>query len=94
MTEYTDLNLGQGVKTESFPWREHEYAGLIYHHSAPDGHRCTAGIMFDLPGVRDAFPAIPLWTVESWTPLTVIPAVTCETCGTTGEIRDGAWMAE
>jgi len=101
-TEF-DLDLGHGVKAN---WRgggEHDRAGLLEYHQC-DGGICRSGglpgglcggsILFDLPGMREAYPGRELWTVEQQEPLTLSPSVRCGCRGCThhGWIRGGRWV--
>lgn len=86
------LDIGHGVTIEFTSWGAHERVGLIEHHSTPNGEPCDGGgVLFDLPGVREAFPGRALWKVESWVPLTLAPSLLCSRCGHHGWIRDGRW---
>lgn len=55
---------------------------------------CGGGVLFDLPGVREAFPGRALWTVESEDPLTIAPSIACShpECTHHGFIRGGLWV--
>jgi hypothetical protein len=87
------LDLGHGVELKFTSWADHDRAGFIESHDRPDGQgRCEGGGMFDLPGVRDAFPERALWTVESWEPLTLSPSLLCRVCGNHGFVRSGIWV--
>jgi hypothetical protein len=89
----TVLDLGGGVEIEWTSWADHEKVGFIETHDRPDGSgRCSGGVLFDLPGVRDAFPGRPVWTVESWEPLTLSPSLLCRICSNHGWIRQGRWV--
>lgn len=85
------IDLGHGVRIVFTTWRRHERAGLLEEHTAPAGHRCGGGILFDLEGVREAFPDRPVWTVQQWDPLTLSPSLLCE-CGHHGWIQNGKWV--
>jgi hypothetical protein len=56
------------------------------------GNGCKSMAMFDLPAVRQVFPDRPVWTVESWDPLTLSPSLLCKLCGDHGFIREGRWV--
>ena len=87
------LDLGSGVQIEWMAWADHEQVGFIETHDRPDGSdRCSGSVLFDLPGVAEAFPDRPLWRVESWEPLTLSPSVQCRTCGHHGHVREGIWV--
>lgn len=83
------LDLGHGVRIEWSSWADHDKVGFHETHDRPDGTgRCIGGrVLFDLPGVREAFPDHPLWTVESWEPLTLSPSLLCRSCGNHGWVR-------
>jgi hypothetical protein len=83
--------LGHGVRIVFTTWRRHDPVGLIETHPAPDGDRHSAGVLFDLPGVAEAFPDRPLWTLEQLDPLTLSPSLQCKDCGHHGWIRAGRW---
>jgi hypothetical protein len=84
-------DIGYGVLILFTSWRKHAKAGILHEHPTPDGDRHMGGIKFDLPGVAEAFPGDPLWTVESWEPLTLSPSLRCRDCGHHGWIRSGRW---
>ena len=85
------IDLGHDVRVVFTSWREYEHVGLIEEHLTPQGERCGGGIMFDLPGVAEAFPDRPLWTLCSVDPLTITPSLQCTGCGHHGWIVDGVW---
>lgn len=87
------IDLGHGVTFQFTSWRDIAKAGFIERHPRPDnGEQCFGSVIFDLPGVREAFPNRPLWTLESIDPLTISPSVLCTVCGHHGFIRDGEWV--
>lgn len=90
--EVRPVDLGYGVMVEYMRWRGHDKAGLIRTHPAPGGGQCESSAMFDLPGVREAFPNAAVWQVEQWEPLTLSPSLLCRACGHHGWIRDGRWV--
>lgn len=55
---------------------------------------CGGGVLFDVPGVREAFPGRALWRIEQAAPLTLTPSIACSHPGCThhGWIRDGIWV--
>ena len=68
-------------------------AGANVHHPRKDGPgECDAFIQFDLPATQAAFAGQPLWTVQSWEPLTLSPSLLCTECGDHGFIREGRWV--
>lgn len=83
-------DLGHGVRIAFTTWHEHDPVGLIEEHTDPTGHRCGGGILFDLPGVREAFPNRPVWTLVTVDPLTITPSLLCD-CGHHGWIKNGRW---
>jgi len=85
------LDLGHGVTAVFVSWRRFEQAGVIETHNCVDGERKSGGIMFDLPGMREAFPGRPLWALVSLEPLTITPSVLCSECGHHGYIKNGRW---
>lgn len=96
------VDIGHGVQIRYTSWDQHERVGLIEYHQCaggncrePDGSAglCGGGVLFDLPGVREAFPDRELWTVESVDPLTLSPSLQCgcRGCGHHGYIRGGQW---
>lgn len=89
----TGMDIGHGVTISWTSWGVHQHAGLIEFHTQPDGTQCFGGgVLFDLPGVREAFPGRPVWTVEKWEPLTLSPSLLCTVCGHHGWIREGRWV--
>jgi hypothetical protein len=90
MSEVFDL--GHGVTIEYTSWADHEKVGLLRTHPKPDGTTCTSGLLFDLAGVREAFPDRALWQVEQWDPLTLSPSLLCRECQHHGWIRAGRWV--
>lgn len=87
------IDLGSGMSVVWTRWHDHERVGLIETHVTPDGDRHSGGILFDLSGVREAFPNRPVWTVERWEPLTLSPSIQCTDCGRHGWIREGRWAS-
>lgn len=88
------IDIGHGVTIEYTGRYGHEGTyGLMYDHPdlSPNG-RCGGAVLFDLPGVREAFPDSALWTVESWEPLTLSPSLLCTACKHHGWIRAGRWV--
>jgi hypothetical protein len=65
--------------------------GGIIRHQRDDGTMCEGAIWFDCQQTRDHFPGHPMWTVQSWEPLTCAPSVACH-CGDHGFIREGKWV--
>jgi hypothetical protein len=100
------VELGSGVTIQWTSWGQHERVGFIEYHTCQGGScngedhygagpgMCGGGVMFDLPGVREAFPHRALWTVQSWEPLTLSPSIACGCKGCThhGYVRDGVWV--
>jgi len=86
------IDLGRGVTITYTRWGAHDKVGLLEEHKRPDGTPCEGGVLFDLPGVREAFPDRALWQVESWDPLTLSPSLLCRRCGHHGWIREGRWV--
>lgn len=66
------------------------YAATI-RHNTPAGTPCMGGITFDSDVARRIEPGKPMWTVQSWDPLTIAPSLLCS-CGDHGFIRDGRWI--
>lgn len=98
-----DLNLGHGVTAVFTSWREHDPAGLIEYHLCSGGNcrnedgtpgQCGGGVLFDLPGVKEAFPNRDLWEVRSLEPLTLWPSLQCgcHGCDHHGWINGGKWQ--
>lgn len=96
------VDLGHGVAIEYTAWRDHDPVGLIEWHpcgagrcrGADGGAACGGAVLFDLPGVADAFPGRPLWQVVAADPLTLVPSLLCGCpgCGHHGYVRDGLWV--
>ena len=102
MMRAPDLELGHGVSVVFTAWGPHDPAGLMEFHLCAGGNcrapgggpgQCGGGILFDLQGVREAFPNRDLWTLESLEPLTVSPSLQCGCpgCAHHGWIRQGRW---
>lgn len=89
------IDIGHGVEISFTSWGTYDRVGLIEWHRTPDGRECSGGfgasVLFDLPGVREAFPNSPLWLVASFDPLTLTPSLLCRTCGHHGWITNGEW---
>lgn len=86
-------DIGHGVTIRWVRWRDHDPAGVIEEHDRPDGNgRCLGSVLFDVPGIREAFPGRDFWQVESLDPLTLSPSVACRACGHHGFIRAGRWV--
>lgn len=87
------LDLGHGVTLQFTSWGNYDRVGYIEDHPRPDGTpRIGGGGLFDLPGVREAFPGRDVWQVESWEPLTLSPSLLCSACGHHGFVRNGQWI--
>lgn len=85
------IDIGHGVLISYTSWGTYDRVGLIEWHRDRYGEECGGGVLFDLPGVREAFPDRALWQVESLEPLTLWPSLACLGCGHHGWIRDGRW---
>lgn len=85
------IDIGHGVSVVYTSWGTYDRVGLIEWHRTPAGDECGGGVLFDLPGVAEAFAGRPLWQVESAEPLTLSPSLLCRTCGHHGWIRNGRW---
>lgn len=66
------------------------YAAMV-RHSTSTGEPCMGGITFDGEVARRIEPGKPMWSVESWEPLTLSPSLLCS-CGDHGFIRQGRWV--
>lgn len=88
-----DLDLGHDHRLR-FSQYENGVVGAIVEHLNPDGQPCSGAIMFDVPEAH-VFIAKdrprPLWTVQSWEPLTLTPSVLCS-CGDHGHIQEDKWV--
>lgn len=91
------LDLGQGVYFSPFTARyvaEGDHAGGIVWHTHDDGTLCPGSVNFVAPPDR---PGAPVWSVESWDPLTIRPSVLAHNwldrreC-LHGWITDGRWV--
>jgi len=60
-------------------------------HPTPDGRPCSGHVTLDVPAMREMWPDVPRWTVESWEPLTLSPSLLCW-CGDHGFVREGRWV--
>lgn len=88
------IDIGHGTSIAYTSWGTYDQVGLIEWHNGPDGEPCGqagGGVLFDLPGVKEAFPGRALWRVESLEPLTLWPSIACLNCGHHGWIRNGRW---
>ncbi len=65
--------------------------GAMVTHRKSDGSECQGSIMFNCPQSRAVFPNYPLWTVETFEPLTLVPSLQCK-CGDHGNIVKGRWV--
>lgn len=88
----TPRDIGHGVTIQFTTWGDHDPCGLLEEHRTPAGQECGGGVLFDLPGVREAFPNHPVWTLVSLDPLTLSPSLLCTACGHHGFIREGRWV--
>lgn len=85
--------IGHGVEIRYTTWANHPRAGLLIEHEVPgEDRRCESGLLFDLPGVADAFPERALWRVVSFEPLHLEPSIRCAVCSLHGWIHGGAWV--
>lgn len=101
-----ELDLGLGVTLRYTSWTPDrdlnpQYAGIpdvdrygaLLEHplaSAETG-RCMGSLTFRSEVALKLEPRVPMWTVESWDPLTISPSVLCA-CGFHGFIRGGRWV--
>lgn len=85
------IELGDGVYAVYTTVGAHSPGGLIEYHRTPDGFECGGSVLFDLDGIRHAYPDRAVWTVEQWEPLTLAPSILCRRCGHHGWIRGGTW---
>ena len=95
------IDLGSGHSMQFTCWKPDRYLNPQYA-DLPDiervgvivdtGNGCKSSVLFDLPGVAQVFPGHPVWTVESWEPLTLSPSLLCKLCGDHGFIRAGRWV--
>jgi hypothetical protein len=103
-TDVPDLNLGHGHTLRYVCWRPDrelnpQYDGVpdveryaaIVEHQTKDGESCTGSITFAGDVQARIEPNRPVWTVESWDPLTVSPSLLCS-CGDHGWVRGGRWV--
>lgn len=70
---------------------DNDRIGGIITHALGEGKLCEGSIWFDCPQVREGWPGKPVWTVESWEPLTCSPSFLCH-CGDHGFIKGGKWV--
>lgn len=84
-TEWTDLGHGVSVLPCTGPDTD-EVEMLLERHPCKTDDR-HAGALPVRPH-KDW----PIWTVESWDPLTLSPSILCRTCGLHGYIRGGKWI--
>lgn len=93
----TGLDLGSGVWIAPFtasyvPDGEHA-GGIVWHVHADDERLCGGAVLFVTDPER---PNRPVWTVESWDPLTISPSVLARSGPGGAEclhgfIRNGRW---
>ena len=71
-----------------------DVVGATEEHLRPDGKSCLGHFYFDLPETRDLLAGQdrPMWTVQSWNPLTLTPSLVCQDCGDHGFVREGKWV--
>lgn len=89
------IDIGHGVAIRFMSRDGHPKAGITERHPTPngaDGGVHFGGVLFDLPGVAESHPGVPVWQVESWDPLTLSPSLLCRACGHHGFIRGGKWV--
>lgn len=76
------------------------WGAIVRHRVGPNGPGmpadqstgwCEGVITFDGPVQQQVHPGAPMWTVESWEPLTLSPSLLCH-CGDHGFIREGRWV--
>lgn len=68
-----------------------ERYGAEVKHTTPQGKPCAGYVTFDSETARRIATGAPMWTVESWEPLTLSPSLLCS-CGDHGFIRGGQWV--
>lgn len=67
--------------------------GLLVDHLRPDGTPCVGSFAtFSGPVQQQIEPDRPVWTVESFEPLTLSPSLLCRLCGDHGFVRQGQWV--
>ncbi len=87
------MDMGSGVLLSWLVDTDERMTGLVHRHPRPDGTPCgSSAIMLDVPGAREDWPDLPLWSVERWDPLTLSPSVLCRACGAHGWVREGRWV--
>lgn len=89
--EDAGVDIGHNVRIVYTTIGAHSPGGLIEYHYTPEGRECGVSVLFDLDGVRHAFPDRSVWTVVRLEPLTLTPSVLCRRCGHHGRIRGGRW---
>jgi len=93
-----EIDIGHGVFIRYVAHGEWEKSGLIEYHPCQGGNcnggLCGGGVLFDLPGIAEAFPGRDTWSVEKWEPLTLWPSLQCgcKGCGHHGWIKEGRWV--
>ena len=98
-----DLDLGDGHVLSWTSWSPDrelnpQYAdlpdverfGAIISHDH-NGQLCRHAIRFSGPVQQLLEPGRPVWTVQSWEPLTLSPSIGAP-CGDHGYIRNGTWV--
>lgn len=91
MDSGVELDIGHNVRIVYTSVGAHRPGGLIEYHRTAEGRECAGSVLFDLDGVRNAFPDRPVWTVETLEPLTLTPSILCRRCGHHGWITSGRW---
>lgn len=91
------LDLGRTMTARILVGQYGTPIGLVETHRIRSNKRSrvcgTHVLLFDIPEVRQRFPAKPVWSVTSvdGAPFTLWPSVLCSTCGNHGFITNGRW---
>lgn len=85
-------DLGHGVQIVRWGTNaEGDVIGLEETHPRnDDGKPCSGYVVLDVP--ENPNRQHPMWTVESWAPLTLSPSLLCRACQNHGFIRGGQWV--
>lgn len=88
-----DLWLDDCNVLEFVHWKDEPepYMAFWWHRATTrESGWCHGGFQWRRP---DPIIDGPLWTLESWDPLTISPSLLCLSCRSHGFIRAGKWVA-
>ena len=89
-----DLWLDENNALEFVRWKDdtESYLAMWWHRANTETGWCAGSFAWRNPSSEDFRAESALWTLLSWSPLTVAPSLLCLDCKAHGFIRDGKWV--